>query len=148
MTKAAKLTSVQISLVKRSWSKLLPIADVAAALFYDRLFEINPELRPMFKTQDLTSQRKKLAKAITTVIMSLENIETLMPMIRLLGQRHVAYGVEDAHYDQVGEALLWALEAGLGNDWNDAIRQSWINAYQLLSSVMINAAREGTSDAA
>ena len=142
------LTSVQITLVKQSWAKVLPIADIASGLFYDRLFELHPELRPMFNLNNLISQRKKLVKAISMVVMSLERIETLIPTISDLGKRHQAWGVEEQHYEQVGEALLWTLETGLGEDWNEAIKAAWSNAYLLLAGVMIEAARQAASNAA
>jgi len=143
-----ELTTEQIALVKDSWARIVPIAEVASELFYDRLFHINPELRPMFETVNLSSQRSKLIKAIHTVVMSLDRLDTLIPMISELGKRHADYGVEDQHYEQVGEALLWTLKTGLRQHWNDDVKAAWTNAYQLLAEVMINGGRDFSLHAA
>ena len=142
------ITAAQIALVKDTWSKVVPIADTAAALFYQRLFEASPHLAPMFDGVDLPEQRNKLVKAINMVVMSLDRIDTLLPTIRELGQRHAGYGVEDAHYGDVGAALLWTLEAGLGDAWSDDAAGAWTRAYQLLSDTMIAGARDAAKSAA
>ena len=142
MSDQTTITATQISLVKETWTKVVPIADAAANLFYSRLFEINPQLAPMFAGADMPQQRKKLVKAINLVVISLEQFETLVPMISEMGQRHVSYGVEDAHYDQVGAALLWTLQTGLEDGWSDEAEQAWAMAYQLLANTMITGANE------
>ena len=148
MSKQSVITPAQISLVKETWGKVVPIADTAATLFYDRLFATSPQLAPMFDGVDLPEQRRKLVKAINLVVMSLDRFETLLPMIHELGQRHDGYGVEEAHYGQVGAALLWTLESGLGDAWSDAAAMAWTQAYQLLADTMIDGAREGARTAA
>jgi len=143
-----KLSYEQIELVKQTWAKVVPIAEIASELFYQRLFHINPELKLLFDGVDLPSQRSKLIKAINTVVMSLDHIDTMIPMISDLGKRHVNYGVEEQHYQQVGEALLWTLKTGLKNAWSEEVKIAWTNAYQLLAEVMVNGAREYTLNAA
>ena len=142
------ISATQIQLVKETWSKVVPIADTAATLFYQRLFEASPHLAPLFEGVDLPAQRDKLVKAINMVVMSLERIDSLVPTIRDLGRRHVGYGVEDAHYADVGAALLWTLETGLGDAWSDDAARAWASAYQLLADTMIDGAREGAKSAA
>jgi hemoglobin-like flavoprotein len=127
---------------------VVPIADTAAKLFYDRLFATNPQLEPMFTGTDLPQQRKKLVKAINMVVVSLDRIETLLPVIRDLGRRHVGYGVEAAHYGQVGSALLWTLETGLGDAWSDDAAMAWTKAYQMLAEVMLEGAAASSKNAA
>lgn len=131
------LTNTQITLIKQSWEKVVPIADFASSLFYERLFESSPHLRPLFKDADMQAQRKKLVKAINMVVVSLDRIDTMLPTLRDLGMRHVAYGVEDRHYDEVGAALLWTLETGLKDDWNEALAEAWARAYYIIAGVMI-----------
>ena len=142
------ITIEQINLVKETWGKVVPIADTAASLFYAHLFETSPHLAPMFDGVNLPEQRKKLIKAINLVVVSLEHIETLVPMIREMGARHVGYGVEDAHYGEVGAALLWTLKTGLGDAWSDEAAEAWTRAYQLLSATMIAGANEAARSAA
>ena len=134
----------QKALVKETWRKVAPTADAAARLFYDRLFEIDPTTRPLFATNDLADQRRKLIQALTMVVHGLDHLEALVPTIADLGRRHARFGVTDAHYDKVGAALLWTLEQGLGPAWTPGAKAAWSCAYGLLADVMREAAREPT----
>lgn len=136
------MTPLQIELVRDSWAKVVPIAEQAAATFYARLFELDPSLEPLFKS-DLKSQGRKLTSMINTVVGNLRNLSTLVPAIEDLGRRHVGYGVKPAHYETVGAALLWTLEKGLGDAFTAETREAWTRAYVILSEVMQSAvARE------
>src|SRR5215216_3413568 len=108
------LTQTQIDLVQGSFGLVEPIADTAAGLFYGRLFELDPTLRPLFK-RDITEQGRMLMQMIAIAVRSLDHVDTVVPAVKALGQRHVGYGVQPAHYDTVGAALLWTLEQGLGD---------------------------------
>jgi hemoglobin-like flavoprotein len=133
------MTPEQIAQVQASFQKVTPIADQAAALFYERLFETAPELRALF-TGNMEVQRQKLMAAIAAVVNSLGEVEVIAPAVRDLARRHVAYGVRPEHYAPVGAALLWTLERGLGSDFTPAIRAAWTAAYTALSDMMIIAA--------
>ena len=124
------MTPAQIQLVQDSFAKVAPIAPVAADLFYARLFEIDPSLKPLFKG-DLKRQGDMLMSP-----------EGLIPVLRGLGQRHAAYGVTDAHYATVATALVWTLEQGLGADFTPAVREAWVAAYELMADTMMQAAHE------
>ena len=104
----------QKKLIQDTWKQVVPIADQAAAIFYQRLFEIDPSTRPLFNTTDMVQQRKKLIQILSVAVSSLDNLGALGKTVEDLGQRHAGYGVKDAHYDSVGVALLWTLEQGLG----------------------------------
>jgi len=131
------------ALVKSTWAMVVPIADVAATLFYDRLFALDASLRPLFGKTDMAEQRRKLMQALAAVVNGLDNLEPLIPVLETLGRNHVRYGVIDQHYDTVGAALLWTLEQGLGPDeFTPEVRDAWSTAYALLSGAMIEAARE------
>jgi hemoglobin-like flavoprotein len=129
----------KIALVRGSWQQVLPIKETAAGLFYGRLFELDPSLRPMFKG-DLVEQGRKLMTMINMVVASLDNLGPLLERIEDLGRRHVDYGVTEAHYDTVGSALLWTLEKGLGAHFTPAVRDAWSEAYGALAGVMKQAA--------
>ena len=148
MSDPTAITPEQVALVKETWGKVIPISETASRLFYDRLFETSPHLAPMFYGVDLVSQREKLVKAINMVVVSLERIEELVPSIRELGKRHLNYGAEEAHYAEVGSALLWTLETGLDEAWSEDAEEAWTTAYQLLAGVMLDGAREGIMSAA
>lgn len=128
-----------VELVQSTFAKVAPIANQAAAMFYARLFEIAPEVRPLFKA-DLTEQGAKLMQMIGTAVASLTNLEALVPVAQDLAKRHIDYGVTKEHYAVVGEALIWTLEQGLGEAFTADVKQAWIDVYGLLSSVMIEAA--------
>jgi len=132
---------VQIELVQSSFARVEPIADSAAALFYLRLFELDPSLRPMFKG-NMAEQRKKLMTTLTVVVRGLTRLEALVPAVQALGRRHAGYRVADEHYDTVAEALLWALHQGLGEDFTPDVAAAWSAAYGILADVMKAAAAE------
>jgi hemoglobin-like flavoprotein len=136
------MQTINVALVQQTWEMVLPIADDAAQLFYNRLFELDPALRPMFAHSDMTEQRKKLMQMITVAVRGLARLDELVPAIQALGKRHVGYGVTDAHYDTVGAALLWTLEQGLGAAFTDEARESWTETYFTLANVMKAAAAQ------
>jgi nitric oxide dioxygenase len=133
------MTPQQVQLVKRSFAKIAPIADHAAGLFYGRLFEIAPQLRPLFQS-DIKAQGRKLMSAIALAVGSLQRLPELVPVVQDLGRRHAGYGVEDEHYDIVGEALLWTLDKGLGTDFTPEVRDAWTTVYSTLADTMKSAA--------
>ena len=135
------LTLTQKTLVQESFATITPIADDAAALFYRRLFEIDPSLQQMFRG-DMAEQRKKLMQMLTAAVKGLDRLDQLVPVVQTLGRRHATYGVNDAHYDTVGEALLWTLQKGLGPAFTPETREAWTTVYGLLATTMKEAARE------
>ena len=135
------VTNTQKVLVQESFAAVMPIADDAAALFYRRLFELDPSLERMFKG-DMTEQRRKLVQMLTAAVKGLDRLDQLVPVVEELGRRHVGYGVADAHYDTVGAALLWTLEKGLGEAFTPQTKDAWATVYGILSTTMKDAARE------
>lgn len=122
-------------LVQQSFEKILPIAPVAADLFYGRLFELDPSVRPLFKG-DMEEQGRKLMVMLNLAIKSLDTLDELVGVVGKLGINHARYGVKPYHYELVGIALIWTLEQGLGTDFTPETRQAWIEVYSLLSEVM------------
>ena len=133
------MTPEQIALVRASFAQVLPIADAAAALFYDRLFALDPSLRPLFR-DDLTAQGRALMGLLREAVLGLDRLDRLVPDVRALGRRHAGYGVEDRHYATVAAALLWTLERGLGAAFTPETRAAWTAAYTLLATTMQEAA--------
>lgn len=133
------MTPEQIALVQTSWQKVVPIKDKAAELFYGKLFELDADLKPLFKG-DMVEQGRKLMAMINTVVNKLDNLGDIVPAAQDLGKRHVAYGVKDAHYDTVAAALLWTLGAGLGDAFTDEVKGAWTEAYTILADAMKAAA--------
>lgn len=129
------LTDEQKQLVSDSFTKVAPIAETAAELFYGRLFEIAPETKSLFKRTDMKEQGRKLMQTLATAVGALYSLEQIIPVVEDLGRRHIAYGVKKEDYDSVGEALLWALEQGLGEDFTSEVEEAWAEVYGTLASV-------------
>jgi nitric oxide dioxygenase len=134
------MTPQQINDVRRTWAMVAPIADQAAILFYDRLFEIAPDTRPLFRRTDMAAQRATLMGTLALVVKGLDKLEQLVPVVENLGRRHAGYGVIAEHYASVGAALLWTLEQGLGPEFTPEVRDAWATAYGILAGVMQDAA--------
>lgn len=133
------MTPEQVNLIKDSFRKVLPTAGVAADLFYDHLFEIAPEVRPLFR-DDLVAQKKKLIAMLATVVTNLHELDKIAPAVEDLGKRHVAYGVTAKHFEPVGAALLWTLGEILGADFAPPVKTAWTEAYVILAELMSGAA--------
>ena len=133
------MTPIQIALVQSSFEKVAPIAPTAAALFYRRLFETAPEVRPLFKS-DMDEQGRKLMATLGVVVRNLDHLDAILPAAAALALRHVDYGVRPEHYAPVGAALLWTLEQGLGAHFTPEVAEAWGAAYATLSGAMIAAA--------
>ncbi|MCC9640718.1 globin domain-containing protein [Rhodopirellula sp. JC740] len=132
------MTPEQVAMVKDSWEKVKPISEQAAELFYGRLFTLDPSLRSLFKG-DMSEQGKKLMSTISLAVASLDRLETILPTVQELGRKHaVEYAVPDSSYATVGEALLWTLGQGLGDDFTDEVKEAWTLTYTTLSGAMLS----------
>ncbi len=129
------MTPDQVHLVQQSFLRVAPIADTAAELFYNRLFELDPSLRPLFRG-DMAEQRRKLMQMLSVAVAGLRDLDALVPAVQALGRRHAAYGVQPKHFDTVGVALLWTLRQGLGDGFTDDVREAWAAVYAVLASTM------------
>ena len=129
------MTSQQTTLVRDSFALVAPMAEQAAALFYDKLFERDPALQALFRG-DMAQQSRRLMEMIGAAVGLLDRPETLDPTLRALGARHAGYGVQPAHYAVVGGALLDTLAAGLGERFTPDTRAAWAATYAHISRVM------------
>ena len=141
------MTPDQIELVQQSFAKVAPISDQAAVIFYDRLFEVAPQVKAMFP-EDLTEQRHKLMATLAVVVNGLSDLPSILPAASALAIRHVSYGARREHYPVVGAALLWTLEKGLGDAWTPEVASAWTAAYETLSNFMMAEAYGRPSQAA
>jgi hemoglobin-like flavoprotein len=133
------MTPTHKQLVKESWTKVLPIKETAAELFYGRLFEVYPEVKPLFKG-DMKDQGRKLMAMLNTAVNSLDNIEALIEPLKNSGKAHAAYGVKAEDYDKVGDSFLWTLEKGLGDAFTPDVKEAWTVVYTTVAGVMIQGA--------
>ena len=130
------MTPDQVKAIQESFAKVVPISQQAAAMFYGRLFEIAPAVKPLFRG-DLEEQGRKLMAMLGAVVNGLGNLETILPAASALAKRHVDYGVKAHDYEPVGTALLWTLERGLGPYWTPELKAAWTEAYTVLADFMI-----------
>ncbi|MBC7935753.1 MAG: hypothetical protein H7Y86_10425 [Rhizobacter sp.] len=133
------MTQQNIALVKDSWTMVSKLEmELVGGLFYNRLFEVMPEVKPMFSRMPIPEQSKKLLTMLSYIINKLDKLDEIIEEVAKLAKRHTQYGVRDEHYAAVGAALLWTLEQGLGTAWNAALQQAWTEIYVTLSGAMIS----------
>ena len=133
------ITEAQIELVQNSFWDIVPVSEHAAALFYGRLFELDPSLRGLFR-HSMEEQGRKLMQMIAVAVHNLDRLEEIVPSIEALGRRHTAYGVQVHHYDTVGLAFLWTLAQALGDRFTPELEIAWTTVYATLALTAINAA--------
>jgi hemoglobin-like flavoprotein len=130
------LSADEIERVRNSFDRLWPMSSRTADLFYERLFEIAPGVRPMFRP-DMDEQKRKFISTLAVIVGTLDDTTRLVPLTVALARQHSDYGIQAKHYDVVGQALLWSLEQGLGQDWTPSLADSWSKAYGIVSGFMI-----------
>ena len=133
------MTPKQVMLLQQSFVNVAPIAGQVAIMFYDRLFELAPQVKVIFPA-DMTEQRQKLMATLAVVVNGLSNLQSVLPAASALAKRHIAYGAKPEHYPVVGSALLWTLEKCLGDAWTPEVAEAWTVAYGTLSTSMIEQA--------
>ena len=136
------MTPRQIDLIRTSWAAVEGDAERLSAMFYERLFELDPVLRRLFAKTDMAAQGRIVMQTFKVIVASLDDFETIVPFIRALGRVHARYGVRDEHYDTVGAALMWTLDRMLGARFDDETADAWATAYDVLATAMIEAADE------
>jgi hemoglobin-like flavoprotein len=136
------LSDAEKLLVTESFAKVAPISEKAAELFYNRLWEIDPSTKDLFKKTNMREQGRKLMQTLATAVGALHNLEAIIPVVEQLGRRHIAYGVKKEQYDTVGQALIWTLEQGLGADFTPEVKEAWTKVYTLLASIVTTAYKD------
>jgi hemoglobin-like flavoprotein len=140
------VTPDQVQIIKSTFAQVLKIKEKAGLLFYERLFAIAPETKPLFKG-DIAEQSRKLMDTLALAIGMLRDMPTLVQTLQALARRHVKYGVKDEHYDTVGVALLWTLEQGLGPAFTPKAREAWTALYGAVAKIMMDAVQTGAKPA-
>ena len=128
----------QMQLVRNSLLHVRPIADEIAESFYFRLFEIAPYLRKLF-TGNMKTQGAMLMTSLELAVSSLDDMESILPSVQALGERHVSYGVKKEYYSYAKESFLWALEKHLKDEFTPTVKSAWSEAFETLIGAMISA---------
>lgn len=127
------------NLIQSSFKKVVPISDTAADIFYGKLFEYDPSLKALFKG-DMKKQGQMLMSTLKVAVDGLDNLPAVVKVLQELAARHVDYGVKVDDYTPVGNALLFALKKGLGDDFTPDTKKAWINVYSTIANVMRSSA--------
>lgn len=135
------MNAKQRDLVRSTFEQLRPITKGVGLAFYERLFELDPALRPLFGAS-LENQATMFVTALNMVVLELVEQGVVPPSVRALGARHVNYGVEERHYTTFGEALLGTLGQLLGERFTPEVREAWSEAYDTLAAAMKESAAE------
>jgi hemoglobin-like flavoprotein len=133
------LPIAQIEIIQETFNQISDRADLVANDFYERLFVLEPSLRPLFP-QVMHNQRQKLITVISSAVIGLSQPDALDPVLRSLGERHVHYGVSVESYPLVGQALIGALAHALGPRFTPEVEAAWVSVYEAIAEVMIDAA--------
>ena len=131
---------MDVQLLKESFDLIAPTKDEFAHAFYTRLFEQYPAVRPLF-SEDISTQARSLAATLQMVVRAVERGEDLVPALHKLGAKHVSYGAQAAHFPLVGAVLLDTFSTYLGDAFTPAMRQTWAEAYEFISSQMIEGSK-------
>jgi hemoglobin-like flavoprotein len=129
------MTDAQKQLIRESFPAMGEMLGPVSLLFYGRLFQLDPSLKPMFRS-DIEVQGRKLMEMLKAVVNHIDDIESLTPTLLALGQRHAGYGVRPEHYDLVQKALTWALGQALDGDFYPEVREAWAAVLSEVSAVM------------
>lgn len=136
------MTNEQIILVKNSWKAFRNIdSGIIGDLFYSKLFIENPKLKKIFPSS-MEQQHRKLIDMLSFIISRLDQPEVITEDIKAMALRHEGYGVKREHYNLVGNALLWTMERGIGNEWNDNVKEAWTACYNMIAKTMILATKQ------
>ena len=132
--------SLSFELIEQSFEKIRPNAQEFAASFYQNLFLVNPELYPLFAHKNMEEQKEKLINSLVLVVLNIRYPQNLNEALQGLGARHVEYGALPEHYPMVGNALLKTFKQYLKEDWTEELKQAWIDAYEQISTLMLEGA--------
>jgi methyl-accepting chemotaxis protein len=139
--------NLDLEALEASFDLVAPRGDELMDEFYRRLFEAAPGVAPLFAATDLQRQKAMLLGTLVLLRKSLRDLDAIVPKLRDLGARHVAYGAEPEHYPVVGEVLIAAMAAIAGPAWRPEHQRAWSQAFEIVAGAMLEGA-QGVSVAA
>lgn len=134
--------SLNVELIRKSFDMAKPIGMEVAEKFYEILWEDFPAVKAMFQGLDMQTQKRALMSSLTFVVDNVDNPEKLIPYLKSMGERHVKYGVEEEHYEWVGQSLLKTFVFFFEDNWTDELQDEWISAYNVVANTMQEGAAE------
>ncbi|MHA2099340.1 MAG: globin domain-containing protein [Candidatus Kariarchaeaceae archaeon] len=135
MENPKQLTSDEIALIKSSWAKIQDDKKKVRNLFYEKIFEIEPEAKPLFRESFLTYDA--LPDSFLFMFKHFEHLDDVIPEIKRLGLKHKTYGVKKKHYSVGQTALLWTFKQLLKAEFTDEMMISWAKLFDYMTHYMI-----------
>jgi len=141
---AFKLTNIEnmnkreLERVQVSWEKVAPNADKFVQLFYNKLFELDPQLQSLFK-RSMRMQGRKIMSMFSSAVEYMGHTEKVLPPLIAAGKRHIQYGVADKDYETVRQALMQTMSEALGEEFDSETRLAWELAYNSIQDIMKSA---------
>ena len=132
--------SLDLEALETSFDLVAPRGDELMDEFYARLFEAAPAVKPLFANTDLKRQKAMLLATLVLLRKSLRDLDAIVPKLRELGARHVAYGAQPEHYPVVGEVLIGAMATVAGAAWKPEYEAAWVRAFGVVAGAMIEGA--------
>jgi hemoglobin-like flavoprotein len=133
---------MDLDALETSFDLVAPKGDELMEIFYARLFAVAPAVRPLFAGSDMKRQQAMLLSALVLLRKSLRDLERVVPTLRNLGARHVAYGAKAEHYPVVGEVLIGAMATVAGEAWEPRFEAAWTEAFGVVAGAMLEGAAE------
>lgn len=135
------MLSQETKAVIRSTVPVLEVHGTAiTSRFYQLLFEQHPELLNIFNqaNQRQGRQQTALANAVYAAALHIDNLESILPTVKLISHKHRGLGIQPEHYPIVGENLLRAIKDVLGDAATDEILNAWGEAYGVIADAFIS----------
>src|SRR5215216_3858010 len=134
--------SMDLEALETSFDTVAPQGEELVEVFYRRLFEAAPGVMPLFAHVDMKRQRAMLLAALVLLRKSLRDVDAIVPKLRALGARHVAYGATPEAYPIVGEVLIATMAQVAGSAWRDEYSKAWVEAYAVVQGAMLEGAAQ------
>lgn len=132
--------SLNLEALETSFDLVAPRGDELMDVFYARLFAAAPAVKPLFARTDLKKQKTMLLGTLVLLRKSLRDLDAIVPKLRELGARHVAYGARPEHYPVVGGVLIASMEEIAGKAWRPEYGRAWCEAFAIVAGAMIEGA--------
>jgi hemoglobin-like flavoprotein len=139
---------LDLEALEASFDLVAPEGDRLMDIFYARLFAAAPAVKPLFDGTDLARQKRMLLAALVLLRESVRDLGSVVPKLRALGERHVAYGAEPEHYPVVGAVLIASMAEVAGAAWRPAYERAWASAFDVVAGAMLDGAASARLDAA
>jgi hemoglobin-like flavoprotein len=133
---------MDLDALETSFDLVAPRGDELMEIFYARLFETAPAVKPLFAGTDMARQRGMLLSALVLLRRSLRDLDAVVATLRKLGARHVGYGAEPEHYPVVGAVLIGAMAEVAGDAWEQRFTEAWEQAFEVVAGAMLEGAAE------